>query len=95
MNDYFLYLLVIAVAVLAYMYKEEKKRHFTTQVELDLLKERKALDEINKELYEHPLGGRPIPPDMLDHVGAGTDTRGSDASGDAKVPKPPTVLTGL
>lgn len=82
MNDYFMYGLVIALAISVYLYTQEKKKNFTLQVELDLIKSRGRLGSINANLEDnraaykaardkfhdelHPM--HPIPPHMLEHV---------------------------
>lgn len=100
MNDYFLYTLVIASAILAYGWYDERKKHFATKVELDLIKTRSVLGGIGATLEEnrtaykaardkfhaelHPTN--PIPDYMLEHVSGGAATQGPIPGGNASLP---------
>ena len=84
MNQYFTYFLTITTFVFAYMWYEEKKKHFTTQVELDLIKARGRIGSINVNLEDnraaykaardkfheqlHRDTPNPVPDYMLEHV---------------------------
>ncbi len=84
MNEYFMMGLVIAIFVISYFYKVEQKKNFTLQVELDLLKVKRNLDEVNVKLSATTLPERPVMPQLFrdsdGNVFIGTDPRRSDSN---------------
>lgn len=93
MNDYFMYATVITLAFFVHQCYTLKKKNFTLQVELDLIKARGRLGSINVNLEENRIAYKAardkfhndlhgIPDYMLEHVSStSTDGPSTDTRG--------------